>query len=208
VADIYLADELARSEGAARPEPAAAPATAIHLDASMLARYAGIYRDPHTGEVFRFAVRGDTLYSFAPDLSNGQRLVPIAVDRFQGGDGTPVLFQSRSSGRAERVRIGEGADTAAAERIAEARPSSAELARYVGTYDSDEIDATYTVAIEGGALTLSRRRAAPVALVPTYADAFAADGLLFTFERRGGRVAGMSVDAGRTRGLRFTKRTR
>ncbi len=85
---------------------------------------------------------------------------------------------------------------------------AAMLARYAGTYDSDEIGATYTVAVEGGRLVLHRRRAKPVDLVPTGTDAFTADGLRFAFQRRGGRVVGMTVDAGRTRGLLFGRRAR
>jgi hypothetical protein len=208
VAEIYLADEMEGSGDARGTEPTAASARAIALDASQLPRYAGLYRDPRTGTLLRFAVRADTLYGYAPDLSNGRRLAPVAVDHFQRGDGVGVLFQGGSSRQAERVRIWAGTDTVVAERIAEAKPSPAELARYAGTYDSNEIDATYTIAIEGSTLMLRRRRAEPVALIPTYADAFAADGLLFTFERRGGRITGMAVDDGRTRGLVFTKRTR
>jgi CubicO group peptidase (beta-lactamase class C family) len=85
---------------------------------------------------------------------------------------------------------------------------AATLARYAGTYDSDEIGATYTVVVEGGRLVLHRRRAEPLTLVPTRADAFTGDGLRFAFQRRGGRVTGMTVDAGRTRGLLFTRRAR
>jgi hypothetical protein len=208
VADIYLADEFAQREGELRTEPVGTAVTAIALDASVLARYAGLYRDPRTGGVLRFTVSGDTLYGSAPDRSTRTPLTPIAVDRFRYQGGAYVLFQGGASRRADRVRIGAGPDTSTAERIAEANPSPAELARYAGTYDSDEIGATYTIVVEGGTLMLHRRRAAPVALVPTYADAFAADGLLFAFERRGGGVVGMTVDAGRTRGLRFTKRSR
>jgi CubicO group peptidase (beta-lactamase class C family) len=208
VADIYLADEFTRQEGESGTEPVGSTNTAVSVDASVLERYVGLYRDPRTGAVIRFAVRGDTLYDAAPDRSARAPLTPIAADRFRRQGGADVLFQGGDSRQARQVRIGMGADAITAERIPEANPSATELARYVGTYDSDEIGATYTIAVEGGMLMLHRRRADPIKLVPTYADAFAADGLLFAFERRGGRIVGMTVDAGRTRGLSFTRRAR
>lgn len=208
VADIYLADEFARQDGGSRTKPAGTTVAAIRLDAAALARHAGLYRDPRTGSVLRFTVRGDTLYSSAPALSWHEPLTPVGADHFLDQGGTSVRFQAVGGRPAERVQVGEGAEMTVAVRIEEAKPGPAELAPYAGTYDSDEIGATYTLVVRDGALMLHRRRAEPVALVPTYSDAFAADGLLFVFERRGGRVTGMTVDAGRTRGLSFARRAR
>lgn len=207
VADIYLADQLAPPDDGQRSE-AVGPADAapIAVDAALLERYAGLYRDAISGVLLRFTASGDTLFSTTPDRSMNRALTPIGTNLFRMQGNADVLFLGGDGGRATRVRIARGADTTMAERIAESNPSGAALSRYAGIYDSDEIDATYTVALEGGELVLHRRRAEPATLVPTYADAFAADGLLFTFQRRGGSVVGMTVDAGRTRGLEFARR--
>jgi len=82
-------------------------------------------------------------------------------------------------------------------------PAAGELARYAGRYDSPELETTYTLSVENGALMLHRRRSAPIALTPTSTDTFTAEGITYRFVREKGRIAGFLVDAGRTRNLRF-----
>jgi hypothetical protein len=97
-------------------------------------------------------------------------------------------------------------DTLTFERVAAASPAAQDLAAYAGRYWSDEVGAEYRVRVQDGALVLTRRRSDPIVLEPTYADAFAAGGVLYRFSRQGGRVAEMLVDAGRIRSLRFVRR--
>ena len=84
-------------------------------------------------------------------------------------------------------------------------PSAAELARYAGRYESPELQTTYTLTIDNGTLLLHRRRSAPIALTPTSTDTFTAEGITYRFVREKGRLAGILVDAGRTRNLRFDR---
>jgi CubicO group peptidase (beta-lactamase class C family) len=80
------------------------------------------------------------------------------------------------------------------------------LADYAGSYESDEIDSTFTITVVQGHVMLQRDTdAEPVALQPSGADAFRARGLGIRFEREDGKVVALVVDAGRVRDIRFTR---
>ena len=84
-------------------------------------------------------------------------------------------------------------------------PAAAELAPFVGTYYSPELETTYTLRVDNGKLVVIRRREAPVELTPTSPDSFRARGLQFAFTREKGKPNGFTVDAGRTKNLRFDR---
>ena len=82
-------------------------------------------------------------------------------------------------------------------------PSAGELTRYAGRYESPELETSYALSVENGRLMLHRRRSAAVALTPTSADTFTAEGITYRFVREQGKMSGFLVDAGRTKNLRF-----
>ena len=83
----------------------------------------------------------------------------------------------------------------------------APIADVVGTYYST-VDATFTIAVTGGSLTLRRDSDAEAArLDPTGPDQFRFRGMTIRFERSPtGEVKALVVDAGRVRGIRFLRR--
>jgi len=84
-------------------------------------------------------------------------------------------------------------------------PSAAELAAFAGTYYSPELETSYTFRVENSKLILVRRREAPTELMPTSSDSFRGRGLQFSFTRDKGKPNGFTVDAGRTKNLRFDR---
>ena len=84
-------------------------------------------------------------------------------------------------------------------------PDAADLAVFAGTYFSPELETTYTLRVENGKLVVIRRREATVELTPTSADSFRARGLQFAFVREKGKPIAFTVDAGRTKNLRFDR---
>jgi hypothetical protein len=87
------------------------------------------------------------------------------------------------------------------------KATAAELAPYAGPFYSEELDATYTLAVEKGALMLRRPAAPPQPLVPVARDEFMAGPAMVTFARGAdGRVTGYVLDIGRVRNLRFDRR--
>jgi CubicO group peptidase (beta-lactamase class C family) len=91
-----------------------------------------------------------------------------------------------------------------------------QLAAYTGSYRSEELRATYSLALEGGKLVLagivngdgflSARRS--LMLRPVGDELFVVDekGLEFRFKRSGGKASGFRLDAGRTKGIEFERR--
>jgi len=83
-----------------------------------------------------------------------------------------------------------------------------ELAAFAGTYESTELETTYRVTRDGDALRLTRGvQRAQLALRPSEPrDEFSVSGATLRFSRdAGGRVSGITVDAGRIRGVVFTR---
>jgi CubicO group peptidase (beta-lactamase class C family) len=84
---------------------------------------------------------------------------------------------------------------------------AAELAAYAGDYYSDEVDATYHVAVEGSGLVFSARHIPRQTLSPVGPDAFRSRaGLTLHFERpMAGPSSAFMIEAGRVRNIRFVR---
>jgi hypothetical protein len=205
VAEVFLGSALAAAGESPSPGPAA-PAGPVTLAAREVDRYAGLYRSPKTGELRRIFARHDSL--LVSDLATALPLEPLGADRFRvpGAQPGPELQLDRANPSRQLTLIAPSGDTVAFERIAAAAPSARDLEAYAGRYWSEEVGAEYRLLVQDGALVLTRRRSEPIVLEPTYADAFAAGGVLYRFGRRDGRVTEMLVDAGRIRNLRFVRR--
>jgi hypothetical protein len=85
---------------------------------------------------------------------------------------------------------------------------AAELAAYAGDYYSDEVDATYRVAVSGDSLVLSSRHIPTQSLAAVGTDSFRArSGITLHFERApGAPPTAFTVEAGRVRNIRFVRR--
>jgi hypothetical protein len=166
----------------------------------VLRSLSGMYVNAKSGAVNYLGLRGDTLIA---GRTSGTAFVPIGDRRFRVGtqgeveflpDGTMRQYASGWPARAPEVW----------RRVEEVRPSAAELAAYAGTYVSDELGATYTVAAQDSTLVLKTRWAEDVVVRPAYKDAFMGQ-VLVNFTRTRGRVDGMTFTSGRVRGVRFVK---
>jgi CubicO group peptidase (beta-lactamase class C family) len=182
--------------------PSVSPSPAP-VDAAVLARWAGLYRNVHTGEPLRMAVEGGALRA-----EGRGALVPQSGSLFTLGDGSVrVQFRGEGVGRSFDV-IGTDGDTTHYAVTAPFTPSAADLARYEGAYVSDEAEVTYTIKAENGALFALRRPDARFALTPSYKDAFTNAQLplvLFRRDATTGQVNGLSLGLGRVRDLRLRK---
>lgn len=84
--------------------------------------------------------------------------------------------------------------------------SASGLAEFAGEYDSDEVGATWRLALDGDRLMLTGGGARR-AVTSQGADRFTTGSQSLRFERSAaGRVTGFSLDAGRVRNLRFVRR--
>jgi hypothetical protein len=187
----------------AKPPRVAAQATPnVAVPPQALARWAGVYRDPHTDQTVTLAAQGGALSS---GRGRGAiELEPAGDDRFRSAQGEAAF--SGKPGRREFTLARLSGDTSRFEEVP-APPTQVRGADYTGTYVSDELDVKLVVATRDGKLVLRRRPADEFELRPAYADDFSAQGFgTIRFTRAaGGRVTGFSIYAGRVLDVRFKR---
>jgi hypothetical protein len=94
------------------------------------------------------------------------------------------------------------------ESVTAFEPTAAELPDYAGAYVSEEIDPVYRIVLQDGALSLMRLKHKTDKLLPVTRDTFVGDIGTVQFTRdASGHISGFSLDAGRIKNFRFTKRT-
>ncbi len=210
VADIFLADQFEVEPQAPVAQEAAEPAAEVEfvsLSESQLQRLTGAYRDRSDGDIVEISVEGDRLKVEAPGavfhmspLSESHFLVvnaPVKID---------VRFERQDPGRRSVMHVdveGEGPSTF--EPIELFKPTGSQLTEFAGAYFSEELDTDWELAVRDDALYLTDGPDDP--LVPTVKDEFRLGYVTMKFARdEVGRVTAMTVDAGRVRGIGFTRR--
>jgi len=200
VADVYLADEFVESE-----EEAAAPAVEAQfteLSQAELEAWAGAYRNPDTGAIWKVSVEGERLKI---EINGTQwHLAPLSRTQFKAVDapmGIDVTFQHAPK---TAHAVFEDGDEAIFEAVELVSLDAAQLAEYTGEWYSDELDATWQLVVEEEELYIEDGPENP--LSPTIKDEFRIRGLTLRFTRdEAGRISSMLVDAGRVRNLEFTR---
>ncbi len=192
VAEVFLEGRLKELPKPARVET---PATEIQ-------RLAGLYRNALTDGVLRLSFSNDKLLLGA---GSANELIPVGKNRFEGATSTRYVFTIAQPIRLE-VASGEEHPTIYT-AVPAATPSAEQLAGYVGTYYSEELEVTFVIMVRDGRLILKRRLTPDTALTPTYADAFSEGGRNIRFMRnRAGAVDGLTLTSGRVLHLRFIRR--
>jgi CubicO group peptidase (beta-lactamase class C family) len=210
VADVFLADLLqpvaAPTPAAAAPAPAAA-APQVTLPEAALQALAGSYRNAATGASRDIAFEDGRLY-----LLLGRRLEMRAVSATEfvipdAPVAVTVSFTAPSAGAPRRMRWNQtGQQALDLDQLEAVSLSPAQLDGYTGRYFSEELQAAFTLRIDSGVLTVTRRGAAPQALRPVTQDEFSAGSLTVRFQRdAAGAVNGFRLDAGRVRDLLFQR---
>jgi CubicO group peptidase (beta-lactamase class C family) len=137
--------------------------------------------------------------------ANPAALAQRIVDVYLGARLQPVATAARPAG-APANRARDGATRASSGNDG---ASVVVLSDYAGAYESDELQVTYTVRIEGDSLVVERPPATRLSLRPTARDTFAMGraGAVVRFTRdAAGTVTGFALDAGRVRGIVFARR--
>lgn len=205
VAEVYLGDLMQAAPTAAAP---AAAVTPIELAVKELEARAGLYRDATNGALRRLAVEGGRLVY---DRMNGvtSPLAPLAKDRFRMLD-VPVVVEISFVGEGGRrmVVAQDGAPPLTLERVEQATLSAADRSTYAGTYYGAELDATHAVEARDDRLVVRLGGGDELPLDPLSRDEFSVPGgVTVRFTRENGRVTGMTMDAGRVRGVGFVRRS-
>ena len=194
VADLVLTKPTVVAQ--AKPTPAA-------LSKSELVRWASLYRDPHTDQVIALAAAEGGL---STGTGRGASVwTPMAADRFMAPQGE-ARFQG-AAGRRRFTLARDAGDTVHFEEV-QAAQAAVPNSDYLGTYVSDELEGSITIAQRDGKLVLQRRPYSELSLQPAYRDDFRASGGFgsLRFSRDGtGNVTGFSIFAGRVLDVRFKR---
>jgi CubicO group peptidase (beta-lactamase class C family) len=212
VADVVLADKLQPATAGTTPVASSSPtAAAVTLTEDEAKRFVGLYRHASSGELRRISSRDGKL-RIDPFSPSSIELRPSGERRFRmaGGDGlTEIVFETKTEGTITTLQwIRPGTAPRLFTSVAAVNPTPAQLAEYVGEYYSEELDSSHKLDLDKNQLMISikgNRRA----LLPTTKDGFIMGGPQVEFFRDAqGKVTGYVVNAGRTRNLRFVRRTK
>lgn len=198
VAEVYL-------EGSMTPEKPSIAARAAPAGSREVARYAGVYWNPHTELIRRFEARHDTLIAV---FGSGIPLQQIGDGRFAGPGAQEYEFVAQPGGTlALRIPAeGEGQRAQLFERLEPFAPGAKELAEYAGRFYSGEITTAYDLVVRGDSLIALSRRGSEHLLQPAGPDLFRGDGLgTVRFVRNDGNIAALLISTGRMRRLRFDR---
>ncbi len=157
----------------------------------------GLYRNVVTGSPLELVAEGTRLR-----IARGPELAMVSGSQFTTPDGrTWTLRGARLDAAGE---TGEDAY----ERVSRIDVDAAALAEYAGTYTSEEVETSVTVAIEQGALVVRQRPDTSLPLTALYADAFrnAEVGTIIFRRNAQGRVGELSLVQDRVWDLRFVRR--
>ena len=181
-------------------KPTTPPVATTTLTPQQLARFAGIYVNPVTGNPTYVTLTGSTL---VVGRRTGPALVATGDNRFRLGN---AEWEFAPNGDLVQRFLGSPPrhPVTLVKREA-ARPPAAELATFAGTYTSDELGATYMITATDTALDFRTRTNRPVTLSPAYADAFTGPFLVEFTRDQGGRPSGLLISTGRARKIRFEK---
>ncbi len=201
VADIYLADQFKAAES--KPTSSTKPQT-MTLSETDLKDKVGVYRSPTTGNLRRIILRDGKLRIDSFSAGNFE-LAPVSASRFVAvvaGQTNEIEFDAR---RLTLKRSGLG--TEVFEAVEAFTPSTTQLADYRGNYYSEELDATYTVNLEGDKLVFFGKGSPNRPLQAAFRDGFVTfSGAQLEFNRDAqGKIAGFAVNAGRIRNVRFVR---
>jgi len=171
---------------------------------------AGTFREQGRSAVWQLRLRHGSLYARTLDGGGEHALTPLAPGRFEVGGEAPVQirFEAGRDGR-RQVRLQRDGEAAVLlEEIDTVHPGPEDLRAYAGSYRSEELDVSWTLAPAGASLEVEMSRGhAAFALWPSVKDVFLSDDRVVAFERdAAGEVTGFRVHAGRVKNLHFTRR--
>jgi CubicO group peptidase (beta-lactamase class C family) len=207
VADVCLAREF--PEGPERdPGRGSRKAGPVSLSEREAAAWAGTYWNLDTGASWTFAVKNGKLCLGARELT------PLAADRFGIGDSPIELVFTPATEETPRKLTWVDVDSEVFVALPRLGLTEAELGEYAGTYDSDELNAAYTLRIRDGRLAVRGWRDEYGPLQPVVADGFSLrppslPPAFVRFTRDGQKqVTGFTLSTSGCKDIGFVKRSR
>lgn len=210
IADDYLA-------GVMTPKKDLTP---VIVPSEQLQAFVGTYRDPTSREVWRVVLKdGKLSVDFGGQPVELRALSPTTFEPVDYPFPTDLRFESGTLGTPRNLIVQRPAFTTTFEAVEEPKLSETQLAGFAGNYWSDELQATYQLAMKNGGLWMQaligadgvvRTGTIPFdRLRPVAADEVTLDGapITITFTRnQNGNVIGFVLDGFLQRGIVFTRK--
>jgi hypothetical protein len=218
VADIYLRSVMRPSEDTAAAQGGPGAAT---LTDEQLAKVSGTYRDVTTGAMARVSVRSHRLLAHIFETKAELRATSQTEFVTESPPEIRLIFEPASDGALKKMRIASEKGAAAEyEAVADYAPSAAELSAHAGDYASDELAVSFRLGMVEDKLKLvatldqaglKRSGGIPLnELRPALVDEFEVSGTSMTLRFAHNvehAITGFTLDAGRARGMIFTRHT-
>jgi CubicO group peptidase (beta-lactamase class C family) len=201
VLDIYLGD------GVASAAPAATPTAPVRVQATdaELRRWVGRYRNFVTGTMRPVVLEEGKLLAQFGNLR--QELVPTGPAEFAvalGGNTLTLRFEGDAGARRMR-QFANGREVAVFEELTDIAVSDADRTALAGSYQSDELQTTFTIEQNGTALALAAA-GNKFPMQPLRADIWSAGPFTVRVTRDAQqRITGFLLDQGRARGMVFKR---
>jgi len=183
-----------------------APVASATFEPTTFDAYAGRY-SLDEAPLFVFALRRDgDRYLILPTGQPETEIVPTSDSTFASTIvDARLTFHRDADGVVRSLTLHQGGDHPAT-RLDLDGAEAFDLTPYAGRFTSDELEATYTLAVEDGALVARDARGDAVTLTHAEGDVFSLPIGTVSFERdASGAVVGYVVDATRSRGMRFER---
>ncbi len=180
------------------PAPPAPKRLAVAVET--LKPFAGLYHAAQTDDLMNLTVKDGKLYDGAAEL------IPTAPGQFTNAGGRTTFVFTETPARRLTVTTRNG--VVAYAQVAAAKPTAAQLAMYVGTYYSEELDVAQVVTVKNGRLSVAQWPEAPHVGEPTFTDGFwLGRAWHATFTRdASGAITGYELTNGRCRRVKFGRR--
>jgi CubicO group peptidase (beta-lactamase class C family) len=207
VADVYLANELARAEKLNSAQSGTAVPT------TTLRQYAGTYWSEKNGGLRKFMLRDDKLVMEAPGITYD--MVPVGEGQFEAVEPDSehkdrYVFRTAGTGSAMQLEAWEGGAPTIYQAMKGPVPNALPLADYAGAYTNDELRATWTFVVQNGKLIRQQWMTEDEELEPAFSDGFIGDlsegQFLIHFNRdRADHVISFDVSTDMVRPMKFAR---
>lgn len=174
----------------------AQPLPSVVIPSNALQKLSGLYQNDRNGAPLRISIHGDTLVS---DLDGPLR--PLNNNTLQAKS-AKLIFDEKG------MNYIIPSDTVRYNRVNPPRTDAQSLRDYPGQYYAEELQATATILLKNGVLTLHLSPQQEYPLIPAYQDGLTVTnlGVNFLFERDGNnQVTCMKASDGRVRNIKFVK---
>ncbi len=189
------------------PPPAKPTAQLPEAETAAVEQYAGRYWNEKSFATLRFEARAGTLQLV--DEDGALPLHAQGAASFTAGNSRTRFEFHGADGRMQVQAFNDDGDPQVLERLAPT-PIAADLGGYAGSYSSDDLGVSWTLAVDGDRLVRRQWRFPEQTLRPQFGDVFLGDlsegsyTLRFT-RSAAGAIDGFEVATGSVRPLRFVR---